>query len=193
MLQYAQPSAVCNVSPLVPSAPPIQEGTDSAIGRHHSLLDSHRKSYHTVQYAAVLQQPVSYSMPPATPSTSSNTTSPMCVYTTSAFVNVSPAMAENVMLFWRIHFANFSFIMLLILILRHPSALVAWETCLQVWHHHWCQLHALFRLLRRDSISATHNGRINVYHAAVPAPHRLITCASWPARLLSALLLEPRL
>ena len=39
-------------------------------------------------------------------------------------------MAENIMLFWRIHFANFFFIMLLILIVKHPSALVAWEHAL---------------------------------------------------------------
>ena len=47
-----------------------------------------------------------------------NATSPMWVYTTSAFVNVSPAIAENIILFWLIHFENFSFIILLILIVR---------------------------------------------------------------------------
>ena len=39
----------------------------------------------------------------------------------------------------------------------------------------------------------TDNGRISVYHAAVPALHRFITYASSPARLLSALLLAPLL
>ena len=52
----------------------------------------------------------------------------------------------------------------------HPSALVAWDT--------HCQL-AMAALVS--------------CHAAVPALHRLITCASSPVRLLSALLLAPRL
>lgn len=49
----------------------------------------------------------------------------MCVHTTWWFVNVSPAMAENVMLFLCHHFKNLCFIMLVVLVITVPCNLVA--------------------------------------------------------------------
>jgi hypothetical protein len=50
---------------------------------------------------------------PAAIATIKNTTSPMCVHTTWPLVNVSPAMAENVMLFLCHHSINLFFIIVL--------------------------------------------------------------------------------
>jgi hypothetical protein len=50
---------------------------------------------------------------PAAIATIKNTTSPMCVHTTCPLVKVSPAMAENVMLFFRHHFKKLCFIIVL--------------------------------------------------------------------------------
>ena len=44
-----------------------------------------------------------------------NTTSPMCVNTTSPLVNVSPVIAESVILFILHHSINFFFIALIVL------------------------------------------------------------------------------
>jgi hypothetical protein len=50
---------------------------------------------------------------PAAIATIKNTTSPMCVHTTWPLVNVSPAMALNIMLFFRHQIKNLCFIIVL--------------------------------------------------------------------------------
>ena len=42
----------------------------------------------------------------------------MCVHTTLPLVNVSPVMAENVILFFPHHFKNLCFIMLVVLVIN---------------------------------------------------------------------------
>lgn len=54
------------------------------------------------------------------PTTIKNTTNPICAYTTSRLVNVSPQMALNVILFFAIQSSNLFFITLLFLVSLAP-------------------------------------------------------------------------
>lgn len=62
---------------------------------------------------------------PINPITNRNATKPRCVKTTCPFVKVSPAMALNIMLFFRHQFKNLCFIMLVVLVITVPCNSVA--------------------------------------------------------------------
>ena len=114
----------------------------------------------------------------------------MCVHTTWPLVKVSPAMAENVMLFFRHQIKNLCFIMLVVLVITVPMSSLPWVDSNHRPHSpQGLVLHRLFRwdvpLLSNTLPIELHDmPYIFILHTSSWQPHQPTTYVAEPIRTI---------
>ena len=114
----------------------------------------------------------------------------MCVHTTWPLVKVSPAMAENVMLFFRHQIKNLCFIMLVVLVITVPMSSLPWVDSNHRPHSpQGLVLHRLFRwdvpLLSNTLPIELHDmPYIFILHTSSWQPHQPTTHVAEPIRTI---------